>query len=175
MNSNYYKLGILCGVLISIILAVIILWLTKKDRSIKCKYDERQQAVRGKGFKYGFFTLMFYDLAYGLIDEILGRKYFENSVGMMVGIFLGILVYACYCIWHDGYFSLNENPKGVLIAFAIIAVSNFVIFAVNFTNGTVVENGILTIRCTNLLCGIMFVIIFGVLLVKAVCNKKETE
>lgn len=174
MNSGY-MLGVLCGGLISIILVAVLLRLTKKDGSIKCKYDERQQAVRGRGFKYGFFTLMFYDLVYAWIDEILGRRYFENSVGMFVGIFLGVLVYVSYCIWHEGYFSLNENPKKVLIVFAVIAIMNFAVFAVQLNRGNVIENGILTFRCVNLLCGIMFLIVFGVLLIKAICNKKEME
>ncbi|MBP3460773.1 MAG: hypothetical protein J6K58_16405 [Lachnospiraceae bacterium] len=168
-------LGVLCGGLVGVILVVVLLRLTKKDGSIKCKYDERQQAVRGRGFKYGFFTLMFYDLVYAWIDEILGRRYFENSVGMIVGIFLGVLVYVSYCIWHEGYFSLNENPKKVLIVFAVIAIMNFAVFAVQLNRGNVIENGILTFRCVNLLCGIMFLIVFGVLLIKAICNKKEME
>lgn len=174
MNSGY-MLGVLCGGLVGVILVVVLLRLTKKDGSIKCKYDERQQAVRGRGFKYGFFTLMFYDLVYAWIDEILGRRYFENSVGMIVGIFLGVLVYVSYCIWHEGYFSLNENPKKVLIVFAVIAIMNFAVFAVQLNRGNVIENGILTFRCVNLLCGIMFLIVFGVLLIKAICNKKEME
>lgn len=173
--SSGYMLGVLCGGLVGVILVVVLLRLTKKDGSIKCKYDERQQAVRGRGFKYGFFTLMFYDLVYAWIDEILGRRYFENSVGMIVGIFLGVLVYVSYCIWHEGYFSLNENPKKVLIVFAVIAIMNFAVFAVQLNRGNVIENGILTFRCVNLLCGIMFLIVFGVLLIKAICNKKEME
>lgn len=174
MNIGY-MLGVLCGVFLGGILIIAILRLTKKDGSIKCKYDERQQAVRGRGFKYGFFTLMFYDLIYAWSDDILGRRYFDNSVGMVVGIFLGVLVYVGYCIWHEGYFSLNENPKKVLIAFAVIAIMNFIIFAVNLIHGNVIKNGILTFNCINLFCGIMFLIIFGELFIKALCNKRETE
>ena len=53
MNESMV-LGILCGLLIGGIVVVIILKLTKEDGSVKCKYDERQQLVRGIGFKYGF-------------------------------------------------------------------------------------------------------------------------
>ena len=48
---SYYGMGVVCGILVGLLLMVVILKLTKTDGSLKCKYDERQQLVRGKGFQ----------------------------------------------------------------------------------------------------------------------------
>lgn len=174
MNSAEFA-GILSGLVIGMVLVIVILRLTKKDYSLRCKYDERQQLVRGRGFKYGFFTLMLYDIFYGFGNVILEKQVVDHMTAVFFGVFLGIAVYASYCIWHEGYFSLNENPKRVMLVFAILAVSNFIIFAVQILHGTVMKDGIITYHCVNLLCGVLFIIIFMVVFAKWFCNRREVE
>lgn len=168
--------GILIGALIGCVVGVLILKKTKTDGAIKCKYDERQQTVRGIGFKYGFFTIIIYDLIAGFLTATSeGKQYVDNAVLMLFGIFLGIFVYVSYCIWNDGYFSLNQNKTAVLIAFAVIALANFALAAIEITHGVMIEDGVLTFRCTNLLCGILFILIFLVLVAKSLYKKREEE
>lgn len=172
MNESMV-LGILCGLLIGGIVVVIILKLTKEDGSVKCKYDERQQLVRGRGFKYGFFVLLIYNFLYGMADLAAERRYLDSGAAMTLGICVGVLVYAVYCIWNDGYFSLNENPRKVLIAFVFIGVFNLLLGLRQIKAGELIVNGMLTFRCTNLLCGAMFLVLFLVIFVKWICNKRE--
>lgn len=168
-------IGIGCGLVFGGILTAIILKLTKNDGSVKCKYDERQTLVRGRGFKYGFFTLMVYDLIYGFLDMALERRYADNFTALFMGVCLGVLVYVSYCIWNEGYFSMNENPRRVLAAFAIIAVINFSVSAYPLTHDELLTDGMLTYHCTNLVCGLLFVVIFLELLVKWLMGRKEEE
>lgn len=174
MNSAEFA-GIFSGLVIGMILVIVLLRLTKKDYSLRCKYDERQQLVRGRGFKYGFFTLMIYDIFYGWGMDALDQQYIDDVTAMIFGVCLGVAVYASYCIWHEGYFSLNENPKRVLLVFGILAVLNFIIFAVQILHGTVMEDGVITYHCVNLLSGVLFIFIFIVIFAKWFCNRREVE
>ena len=96
-------------------------------------------------------------------------------MGVVFGIMLGVGVYAVYCIWHEGYFALNENPKRVLIAFTVIAAANFWIAAANIIDGVMVENGMLTFRSMNLFCGIMFLVIVAALFFRKRWNAREGQ
>lgn len=174
MNMEYL-LGLLIGLGVGGILLAIVLKITKKDGSIKCKYDERQQLVRGKGFKYAFFTLIIYNFLVTMLDSSMERQYVESGVLMITGVMIGAFVYAVYCIWNEGYFSLNENPKRVLIAFGVIALVNIGIGILSCIRGVVFVNGVLTINCMNLLCGILLLMIFFVVIVKWICRQREEE
>ena len=173
--NDWMALGILCGAVVGLLIVVILLRLMKTDGSSKCKFDERQELVRGRGFKYAFFTLMIYSMVYGYMDMFLAEKKIDTMTGTMIGVMLGIVVYAVYSIWNEGYFSLNEDPKRVIIIFAIIAVVNFMLAGMNIADGKMIEDGVLTFRSMNLFCGIMFVIIGGVLMLKKALNAKEDE
>lgn len=168
--------GVLTGIVIGIFFLIIFFKLTKKDGSIKCKFDERQELVRGRGFKYSFFTLVIYDAFIAFLSESLAlNRYMDSILLSLIGIFTAVLIYVSYCIWNEGYFSLNENPKKVLIGFAVIALFNFIIGFMNIKENGMFENGVLTYRCTNFLCGIIFLIIFAELLLKRIIIKAEEE
>lgn len=168
--------GILCGIIVGTIIVILFLKLTKKDASVKCKFDERQELIRGRGFKYGFFTLLIYDAFVAFFYESLAlNQYIDSILLHLIGIFIAILVYVSYCIWNEGYFSVNENPKKVLIGFAVIAVFNFLIGYMQLKDKGIFENGVLTYRCINLLCGFIFLIIFAQLLMKKLLIKAEEE
>lgn len=170
---NGLVIYIVAGLIIGLILVAIVLKVTKRDGSFKCKFDERQELVRGRGFKYAFFTLISYNLFLGLIYPALEKEFMDESIKLILGVLLAILVYACYCIWHEGYFSLNENPKRVLIAFAIIALSNLLIGVVQLSHFGFLVDGKITYHSTNLFCALMFIIVFITLLLKSISNKGE--
>lgn len=170
-----YIFGCVIGVIVGIILVAFILKITKNDGTIKCKYDERQQFIQGKGFKYAFFTLVVYNLFYALVDSFLQREYIENSCAMFLGVVLGVAVYAGYCIKHEGYFSLNENPKRVIIAFAVIGIVNILISVVHIMHGRLIQNGVLQFEAINLICGILFIVILIEIGIKRRFNRKEAD
>ena len=172
-----YYLGFALGAIHAAIIGVLIVFAMKKytrtDNSLKCKYDERQQIVRGIGFKYGFFTVMLYDVAAAFLISVEKRQYIDHAVLMFTGIFLGTFVYAAYCIWHEGYFSLNENPKRVVIVFILVALLNFGVGYRGFRHGMLLEDGMLTVNCLNILCGILVLMLFFVMAAKHIFKRKE--
>ena len=167
--------GLAVGLLVGIILLIVILKATKKDGKIKCRYDERQEITRGKAFKYGFFTLIVCNFLYGIGNSLGERVYVDPMAGMFLSICIGITVYASYCIWHESYFSLNENPKRVIIAFVAIGLFNAVIGVHNICDGSFVEDGVIGFHCTNLICSAVMFVIVGVIAAKQIALKREAQ
>lgn len=170
-----YLLGVFCGVAVGLILVMLVLRWTKKDGASKCKFDERQELVRGRGFKYAFFTLIICTAVFGFADSLAEKLMIDSLTGICICIVISCVVHVCYCIWNEGYFALNENPKRVMVAFVLIALLNFAVFARSAMNGNIIKNGVLSESFVNLACGIMFLIIFAVLLLKYLKNRREAE
>lgn len=167
------KIVFVIGLVIGLLVVAICLAVSKKGDETKNQFDERQELVRGIGFKYGFFTLMISN-AVLLFLKVLEVPLFSNlEVAMTASIVVGVAVFASYCIWNDGYFALNENRKSLLIMLGLIGLMNIVIGIGNLMAGVVIENGALTFRSTNLFCALLFLVIFVVLLLKQIKDGKE--
>lgn len=167
--------GFLSGFLVSVVLVLILLKWTRKDRGRKCKYDERQEIVRGRGFKYGFFTMAVCNILYGILDMTIERKVIDTFAAIFICVAAGMLAYIGYCIWNEGYFALNENPKRLMVVFTILALANFGLFAIQLSHGEVIKNGVLTASSINLWCAIEFFGIFVIMFVKKLHDKREAE
>lgn len=170
-----YVLGIGAGILCGIFVAILIAKMTRKDGSVKCKYDERQEIIRGRGFKYGFYTLLIYFALDIFLEELLER-FAEQSVILFIGMCLGLAVYAVYGIWNDGYISLNENPTRVIITFILIAVFNFAVSIMRYLlHGDLCVNGVLTLNGINLVCGLLLLVVVFAMLAKQISRRKEDD
>ena len=119
--------------------------------------------------------MVIYNAAYGIIDMALEIKWTETLTGLMIGVCIAILVHVVYSIWHECYFSLNEEPKKVLLLFGIISVVNVLIAINQGIHGELIENGMLTNSCANLVVAVMFGIIMIALAIKTVLKKAEVE
>ncbi len=167
--------GAITGVIIGILVLIIILKVTKTDGNIKCKYDERQELVRGKGFKYAFFTLLCYNFIVACLIMAFEEIPIDGSGYLMIGTIIGVLVYVTYAIWNEAYFSLNENPKKIMLVFALLGFSNLLLGIRQMIEGKFLENGVLTFHSMNFFIGIVMVIIFAVLVAKQICRRREED
>ncbi|MCM1044730.1 MAG: hypothetical protein NC417_04405 [Candidatus Gastranaerophilales bacterium] len=172
---NWYAIGAGVGLMVGIVLVVLIFALTKKGRSVKSQYDERQELVRGRGAKYGFYTLLISNAVIGVMEIADLSSFAEKGVLMIIGCLPGICVYAVYCIWYDGYFALNESRRRIMASLAIIGISNFLIGAMNLVRGVIVQNGRLTVLSLNLFCAFLFIVIFAAMFLKKVCKDGKEE
>ncbi len=173
MVDFVFGITLVISATIGLLLAAIILAVTKNGDKAKCKFDERQELVRGRGFKYGFFTMM---ISSGILIALnaLEVTLFDNSeAAMLLSIILGVSVFAGYCIWNDGYFALNENRGKLLVILGFCGLLNTAVSVGNIIHGNILENGALTFSSGNLFIAIMFVAIFIVMLLKHIKDGKE--
>lgn len=142
-----------------------------KDNKVKTKYDERQLKIRGDAFKYGFFATL---ISNGLIMA-LAASGIEKFLGMnayFIPIFIGIVVQMTYSVFKDAYFGMNNKRNNYLVFMAIIGLINFAIAILATVNGELIEDGVLQAPFLNYLCGGLFVVLAGDLLVKGLIDKK---
>ncbi len=167
--------GMLTGIAVGALVSIIILKLTKKDGKLKCRYDERQNTARGKGFKYGFYTALIGNLLYGLLISAVPEVPIEPGAGVILIGLISTLVYVCYCIWCDSYFSLNENRTRVLIALGVISIFNFFLGIRSLLTGEAFADGKLNFRSMNLFCGLMILIVLIMIALRKSVKGREEE
>lgn len=167
-----YRLGVALGLAAGIAVGILMIVLLFRKKILDCTFDERQERARGVAFKYGFFTLMFAIILYGVLDMALGR-WCDAMAGASLCLCAGILVFAVTCIVKDAYLSLKEKPRYVMTLFAVMSIVNIVLGAVHLCDGDLVENGILTFRCTNLVVGVMTTVVLVVYIVNALLRRQE--
>lgn len=172
-TSLLFKIALIVGVVIGLLVVVIILAVTKTGDDTKNQFDERQELVRGKGFQYGFFAIMISNAVLLFMKAFEISLFSDLQVAMALSIVIGISVFACYCIWNDGYFALNEKRTGLLISFGCCGLLNVLITIGHIKDGAIIENGAFTFRSTNLFCALLFFVIFIALLAKHIKDGKE--
>ena len=170
-----YVLGLVCGGILGIIFVIFFQRWTKKDHDVKCKYDERQTLVIGRGYKRGFWTLVSGIILYGIIDSGREIRCIETMAVLMFIVAIGIMVFIGYCIWHEGYFALNENRKRVLAGFLLCSLMNFAIFTMNVFHGNVIKDGVIQFEIIHLVWGILFIFIFLMVLAKTIRDRREDD
>ena len=167
-------LGITAGVVISVLLVVVFAKFFRKDGSLKCKYDERQELVQGRGFKYGFFTLLAYEFFQMICGNWLEGIVMQEVI-IIFGMGISVMVYASYAILNDGYIALNENPQRVGIVFLVIAVWNIFIAIMEISEGHFFEDGLISYPATNMILGVMMLYVVVLLVVKKYVRKEGAE
>jgi len=170
--NEAYQTGFFLGIIIGLLLLVTFCLLRKTQKT--CHYDERQTLKRGKGFQYGFFTLLFYDLFFNAA-YIDGMEWCDNLTGNFIGIALALCVFGIYCIWNDAYLSLNEKPAFFYFIFGSICIMNLSIGFFHFIHGKLFQNGQISIPFTNLLIGIVTFLLLVTFSIKNHINHSQAE
>ncbi len=176
VESNFAKkVGIIWGVAVGIVLVVIMLTVTKRGDEVGCRYDERQELIRGRGFKYAFFTILISNLIIFVLCATDMLLWAGTDILVVLTTLLGVMVYACYCIWNDAYFALNEKRIHIIMILVAVGISNLVLGLGAIMDGRAWQNGQLTIHSLNLYCGIMMLVIGAVMLLKKICKDGKDE
>lgn len=175
-----YKLGFIVGIIVGCILVAVFVVITRtkrrKDGKMRCDFDERQEIVRGRGFKYGFFTLLLTNLFSGFYFEIAETGITDAFTFCVFTCCVGICVYAVYCIWNDAYFALNESRNRLLAVFAFTFICNLLTGIRNLLTYEEEEAFGQAINGRgNLIISVMLFVIFLTLLLKKRKDKKESE
>lgn len=166
--------------LLGVFLGILLFTLPLKGRSAKRVYDERQELIRGRGYRLAFLTTAAY-CGIMMILEISGVTVFmERAVELGIGALLGLCVHAVYCIRKDGYYGLNENIRkrfGIMTGLMVLNGLNIVF---QIKGGGVFWDGGLTFHSLSVFLFLFLVIVLVSLtlryaaLVKGGRNKEDT-
>ena len=138
-------------------------------------FDERQELIRGKAYKYGFFTMMIMTLFVMAAIEFNISLPVTASLAMFIALLISIDVYAVYSIINDAYFGVGTNKMRYCIFFIIIMAVNLFagISNLNSMAGTG-RNMVLGFSDgANLCVALAFLPILVIMIVKILEEKKE--
>lgn len=163
------------GVLVGLLIAVVIVKAYNTDNKFKSDYDERQEAIRGRGYKYASYTAwallgLVACLSIGEVDI-----HMDNAVLAFAILAISLLVQTIHAVMNDAYFGSNNDRRKYIVFFIVIAAINLAGFAVRCTEGDLIVDGTVTWGAINGICGLIFVILGIALGIKNVINKREEE
>lgn len=155
--SIEYAAGVAAGVITALIVIVVINKVSKN--SLKGHYDERQELVRGRGYKYAAFTFMGLILVYLFANELGVFDLLPVTHGCAAGFifFAGVMVYALYCIHNDAYLGIGSSARSYKIVMWIVIACNTFTLITKIIDGEFMENGKIPFTSGTYL---MFVIVF---------------
>lgn len=175
MYNTGKMVGIAVGIMVGLVLCLILYRVMNKDGKIKTQYDEMQQIIRGKGYKYAFYAILICEAL--LIPLSVGdvRLPFDNACLHFLIIFIGVVIHITYCIFKDAYVGLNTNMKRFMIIMIVAAVINFLSAFAAFKEGSMILDGQFQTPFINLLCGFLFVILAIELLIKKMIDNRTAD
>lgn len=172
---NFTGIGAVVGIIVGLIIAVIIVKICNSNGKIKTDYDERQEAVRGRGYRYASYTawvMLGICIVLNLGDV---NMHMDAAVIYFTVLIASALVSVSYFIWKDAYFGRNNNTKSYLIALAIVTLINIIVSVQAIAMHEFVVDGIITHRAINLECALIIIIIGIQLAIKNFISKSDEQ
>ena len=160
--NNDYAAGLAVGIIVAILILGII-WKFNKNK-MKGNFDERQELVRGRGYKYACFTLLGL-LTFDLLLESF--RAFETlpvtrELFLFFILIVGIMVYALYCVKNDSYFGVGMDTRTYRAVMWIVIVCNAISAVSGLMNGGAMVDGKLAFGPW---AALIFVIAFIILMI----------
>ena len=169
-NNMFASIGLAVGIIVGLIICVLLAKFGNKDGAVKSKYDERQEAVRGKAYRYAFYSVMIYEALMLVLEIGQITLPLPSYILHFAGIIVGCIVLAGYCIWKDVYWGLNNNRKRYAVIFLICAALNAIPVVPMITGKTSLDSGWL-----NVIVLIMMAVIGIELIIKEIMDRREAE
>lgn len=165
--------GISVFIIMFFVIAIVSMTIRQRQNgSITCKYDERQQIVRGNGFKYGFFATAVINVIGGLIMMFKVKSCIAPVTWIFFSTLAGIGVYVIYSILNDGYFGLNGFRVSLAWIWLIIAVTQVIAAVKTFSVQGFVVNGVLQEDASlNAMLAVFFIAVVVSMLIKKIIDR----
>ena len=164
--STSYAAGLAFGIVTALIIFAVVWKFGRK--SMKGTFDERQELVRGRGYKYACFTmlgLLVLDLlleSYGAFETMPVTR----TLAIFFMILAGVMVYALYCIKNDSYFGVGTDTRTYRAVMWIVIVCNAISGFLGLKDGAMEDGKLSFGPCASLLFCLAFVIIMISLSIK---------
>lgn len=171
MSANSKMMTAIIMALLCVVVFILIAKMASKRIGTK-KYDERQMAVRGRGYMYAFFVSAAVSfVTYFMSEE---TKLFLGSMVYFLPFIVGLIVHVEYCLWNDAYLELNYDSKGTMGSLTAIGGANLLLGLLNLKKGLVID-GELNTSVINLIFGILIILIAIQLAIKSKLDKREVD
>lgn len=174
-----YKAGVACGVLAGLLVAIGLVWImgkkTNTNGKAKTEYDERQNIIRGNGYKYGFFGAIVWFFIMMIMDLFDAESILPMGIIAFTGIVVAALVNCAYCIWNDAYWGLNNNRARYIWFLGVITVINVIFPLKTIMHHEMIVNGQLDSSFINLECSVFLLVVMAILGAKALKDKNQPD
>ncbi|MBE5825531.1 MAG: hypothetical protein E7307_02730 [Butyrivibrio sp.] len=173
--GNYAGFGFVFGLMFAAVLCVILFKFANSNRKIMSEYDERQEVIRNKGYKYSFYTVLALEAA--MIVVSVSEMTFPIATYLIhLGIVLiGCLVLCIYCIWNDAYWGLNNNRKRYTAIITIAIVLNIIPIIRAISTGELSGEGFDSLPVMNIMVIVWMAIIGATAIIKKLVKTDGEE
>ena len=168
MNTSF-AFGVAIGLMVVAAACAVVVKMVKLRNGKPTKYDERQQAARGKAFTLAYTTLMIY-LAVWMILNGLEIPFFAMYTSVLVGVLISVAVFAGYSIFTDAYFRASDKPTSWIVLIGAIALMNLGIGTWHAIKETTMQARWL--ENSNLMVGVMLLIVMACALIKRAMDRR---
>ena len=147
------------------------------SKKSKEEYDERQLAVRGRGYAYAYFTVMILSPLHLFTKDTLSLPVSNDLISVII-LFISGIVLNTYIVFNDAYGSYKRNNyKKHFITYTIIFLLNAYYLIRSVADHTLFKDGVLQFReGINLIVAVAFIILTLNLVIKLMidrCKKDE--
>jgi len=167
--STSYAAGLAFGIVTALIIFALVWKFSKK--TMKGKFDERQELVRGRGYKYASFTLLGL-ITLDLLAEGLGAFAtlpVTRELALFFIILTGVMVYALYCIKNDSYFGVGTDYRTYRAVMWVIVVCNAVSAFSGLRSGAIVVGKL----AFGPFSALLFVLAFAIILISLSVKQRK--
>lgn len=174
MNTKV-SVGMAIGLMCGLVIAVILLKIANKDHKVKTQYDERQEMIKGRGYKYSFYTMLFMEVVVMLLEMSGIELPIDNYLVHTIAVLIGCLVLCIHSIWNGVYWGLNNNHKRYAIIIVIAVVLNIIPLAGAIAHDSLSGHGINSVPVLNVIVLVWMTIIGVAALVKKFVDSRNSE
>lgn len=161
-------------VVVFVIITIVFGKSMHKDGNVKPRYDERQAAVRGRGYMFAFYSII---IAMCLIPMLpdTAIAFLGNTI-YLIPIFIGMPIHVMYCVWNNAYMELNLNYKYWVGYMLFVGAFNIGLGIWAISSGRMIVDGVLQVNIANLYLGILlFIIVIEILIKNAIDGREEDD
>ena len=146
------------------------------SKKSKEEYDERQLAVRGRGYTYAYFTVMILSPLHVFTKDIVSLPISNDLISVII-LFISGIVLNTYIIFNDACGSYKKNNYiKQFIAYIIIFLLNDYYLIRSVSDHTLFKDGVLQFReGINLIAAVTIIILALNLVIKLVIDKCKKD
>ena len=172
MNNG---IGILTGVLLVLILAVVV-WVMRRRETAGRSFDERQLTLRARGTQLGFFVTLIAEAAVMFLIEMGLIPLPCATLAIFTAIMAGVVTFAVFCIRRDVFFRVGERGTYYLCLAAVIVVLDGITTGVRIAEGSFLTDGLPTFDSGSAaVMGVSFLVIFAAILARRLTGERDGE